>query len=122
MNGSKRHANAVVFERGVLEAERDEQFALDELSHGLCITPGRIADHPRQQHKIAVRVAPLSAGFCAQARIGREGRLVGHVELHLRVNIEDGSKSRLQRLTAADATHHTQELVGGDGPARVSRR
>src|SRR5262249_6765386 len=47
MNGAERHAGTVIFERGVFEAERREQFALDEISGGPCVAAGGIADHPR---------------------------------------------------------------------------
>src|SRR4030095_6309978 len=83
VNRSEWHARAVILERGMLEAQRCEQLSLDERSRGFRVTPGRIADHPRQQHEIAVGVPPLSSRFCSQARTRREGPLIGHGVLHL---------------------------------------
>lgn len=107
MDRSERHAGAVVFERGVLEAQRFKQLARDEFSRRVGVTAGHVADDPRQQHEFAVGVPPLTSGLCAQARICREGRLVGHVVFHLSVGLEEDRKSgRMQRLAAADPAHH----------------
>ncbi len=64
MNCSKRDAGAVVFERGVLEAERIEHFVGNEPSRRVRVAAGHIADDPRQQHEIAVGVPPLASGIC----------------------------------------------------------
>ena len=63
MNGSERNSGAVIFERGVLEAERREQFARDEFSRRLMrehllttddlIYPVFVIDGKRRTQRIA---------------------------------------------------------------------
>ena len=103
----------------MLHAELVEQLTMGEAQDRGGGAAGLVADHPREQHSVAVGVVPARPRRSTKlGRLGK-GRLVGHIELHLRRGIKGAAPIGIERLAELDAAVHAQQIVDGDRVARI---
>jgi hypothetical protein len=107
-------AAGIEFEGDRRHAERIEALSLREIAQALRPTPDRVADDPRQHGVAQAAVGPRPADRRPQ------GSLLGDMR-RVRVGIPcPRCRGWEHAFVKTESGVHAQEMVDGDGPARIA--